>query len=108
MERGAPLVFEQTDTQSPQHRGMTRHMQQPSSANPFQLAPTDQDPSTSLLKAGAPKVLQAAIDEEVSECLALHALGLWDVWLRSSDLARGAFCGAGFSPVQGTRLGVPF
>ncbi len=48
-------------------------MQQPSSTNSFQLAPTDQDPITSLLKAGAQKMLQAAINEEVNEYLALHA-----------------------------------
>jgi len=48
-------------------------MQQPSNTNPFQLAPTDQDPITSLLKAGAQKMLQAAIHEEVNEYLALHA-----------------------------------
>ena len=48
-------------------------MQQPSSTNSFQLAPTDQDPTTSLLKAGAQKMLQAAINEEVNEYLALHA-----------------------------------
>ncbi len=48
-------------------------MQQPSSTIPFQLAPTDQDPITSLLKAGAQKMFQATINEEASECLALHA-----------------------------------
>ncbi len=47
-------------------------MQQPTNTNPFQPAPTLQDPITCLLKAGAQKMLQAAINEEVNEYLAIH------------------------------------